>query len=95
MGASRINHSSAKDNPINRGYLADTASDKADLHLADRYHSLRHTFATIDLRNWGDIKTASSMLGHFCAGFTLDTYAHVTTAAQKEAADTMGNVLQV
>ncbi len=25
----------------------------------------------------------------------MDTYAHVTTAAQKEAADTMGNVLQV
>ena len=31
--------------------------------------------------------------GHFSAGFTLDTYAHVTTAAQKEAASTMGNVL--
>ena len=24
-----------------------------------------------------------------CAGFTLDTYAHVTTAAQKEAANAM------
>ena len=30
---------------------------------------------------------------HFSAGFTLDTYAHVTTAAQKEAAKTMGKVL--
>ena len=28
-------------------------------------------------------------------GFTLDTYAHVTTSAQKEAAKTMGNVLAV
>ena len=27
------------------------------------------------------------------AGFTLDTYAHVTTAAQKKAAETMGEVL--
>jgi hypothetical protein len=35
------------------------------------------------------------MLGHFSAGFTLDTYAHVTTAAQKEAAETMGNILQI
>ena len=34
------------------------------------------------------------MLGHFSAGFTLDTYAHVTTAAQREAANTMGNVLK-
>lgn len=39
------------------------------------------------------IKTVSGMLGHFSAGFTLDTYAHVTTAAQKEAAQTMENVL--
>ena len=32
-------------------------------------------------------------LRHYSAGFTLDTYAHVTTAAQKEAAKTMGNLL--
>ena len=30
---------------------------------------------------------------YFSAGFTLDTYAHVTTAAQKEAARTMEKVL--
>ena len=36
---------------------------------------------------------ASGMLGHFSVGFTLDTYAHVTTAAQKKAAETMGAVL--
>ena len=60
-----------------------------------RFHDLRHTFATIALQNGVDIKTVSGMLGHFSAGFTLDTYAHVTTAAQKEAADTMGNVLSV
>jgi len=45
------------------------------------------------LHNGVDIKTVSGMLGHFSAGFTLDTYAHVTTAAQKEAAQTMGNIL--
>lgn len=33
------------------------------------------------------------MLGHYSAGFTLDTYAHVTTIAQRQAADVMGNVL--
>ncbi len=58
-----------------------------------RFHDLRHTFATIALQNGVDIKTVSSILGHFSAGFTLDTYAHVTTAAQKEAADIMGNIL--
>ena len=54
---------------------------------------LRHTFATLALQNGVDIKTVSGMLGHFSAGFTLDTYAHVTTAAQKEAARTMEKVL--
>lgn len=58
-----------------------------------RFHDLRHTFATLALQNGVDIKTVSGMLGHYSAGFTLDTYAHVTTAAQKEAAQTMGNVL--
>ena len=60
-----------------------------------RFHDLRHTFATIALQSGVDIKTVSSMLGHFSAGFTLDTYAHVTTSAQKEAAETMGNILQI
>ena len=58
-----------------------------------RFHDLRHTFATIALQNGVDVKTVSGMLGHFSAGFTLDTYAHVTTAAQKKAAETMGAVL--
>lgn len=62
---------------------------------AVRFHDLRHTFATLALQNGVDIKTVSGMLGHFSAGFTLDTYAHVTTAAQKEAANTMGSVLNI
>ena len=58
-----------------------------------RFHDLRHTFATLALQNGVYVKTVSGMLGHFSAGFTLDTYAHVTTAAQKEAARTMEKVL--
>lgn len=58
-----------------------------------RFHALRHTFATLALQNGVDIKTVSGMLGHFSAGFTLDTYAHVTTSAKREAAKTMGNIL--
>ena len=56
-------------------------------------HALRHTFATLSLKSGVDVKTVSSMLGHYSAGFTLDTYAHVTTDAQLKAAQTMGNIL--
>ena len=58
-----------------------------------RFHDLRHTFATLALQNGVDVKTVSSMLGHYSAGFTLDTYAHVTTSAKREAAKTMGSLL--
>ena len=58
-----------------------------------RFHDLRHTFATLALQNGVDVKTVSSMLGHYSAGFTLDTYAHVTTDAQLKAAQTMGSIL--
>ena len=58
-----------------------------------RFHDLRHTFATMALQNGVDVKTVSSMLGHYSAGFTLDTYAHVTTSAKREAAKTMGSIL--
>lgn len=58
-----------------------------------RFHDLRHAFATLALQSGVDINTVSGMLGHYSAGFTLDTYAHVTTQAQRQAADTMGQVL--
>jgi hypothetical protein len=40
-----------------------------------------------------DVKTLSAMLGHYSAGFTLDTYAHVTTSMQKQAANAVGSFL--
>jgi hypothetical protein len=58
-----------------------------------RFHDLHHTFATMALQNGVDVKTVSSMLGHYSAGFTLDTYTHVTTDAQLKAAQTMGSIL--
>jgi len=77
--------------------------EKAQLHQvlkqaclpAVHFHDLSHTFATPALQNGVDINTVSAMRSHFSAGFTLNTYAHDTTAAQKEAAKTMGSVLNV
>ena len=58
-----------------------------------RFHNLRHTFATLALQNGVDVKTVSSMLGHFDAGFTLRTYTHVTRQMQESAAEKMGNFM--
>ena len=54
-----------------------------------RFHDLRHTFATLALQNGVDVKTVSSMLGHYDAGFTLRTYTHATRQKQDEAAQTV------
>ena len=54
-----------------------------DAGLEDiRFHDLRHTFATTALQNGVDVKTVSSMLGHYDAGFTLRTYTHATRQKQ-------------
>ena len=58
-----------------------------------RFRDLRHTFATLALQNGIDVKTVSSMLGHFDAGFTLRTYTHVTRQMQQSAAEKMGNFM--
>ncbi len=58
-----------------------------------RFHDLRHTFSVLALQNGVDVKTLSAMLGHYSVGFTLDTYAHVTTSMQKQAANAVGNFL--
>lgn len=58
-----------------------------------RFHDLRHTFATLALQNGVDVKTVSSMLGHYDADFTLRTYTHATRQKQEEAAQTMGSFM--
>ena len=40
-----------------------------------------------------DIKTVSSMLGHYDADFTLRAYTHATHRMQDQAAETMGSFM--
>lgn len=57
------------------------------------FHDLRHSFATLSLEKGMDIKTVSHMLGQTDAGFTMNTYMHVTDSMQENVANTMENLL--
>ena len=58
-----------------------------------QFYNLNRTFVTLTLQSGVDMKTVSGILGRYSAGFTLDTYARVTGAAQRQAAQTMAGVL--
>ena len=59
-----------------------------------RFHDLRHTFATLALENGMDIKTVSHMLGHTDAGFTMNTYMHVTDTMQQSVAESISALIK-
>lgn len=58
-----------------------------------RFHDLRHTHATILLRQGRSVKEVSQRLGHSGVAITLQTYAHVLPDQHLEAADVIGRVL--
>ena len=39
--------------------------------------------------------TLSGLLGHYSAGFTLDTYGHISTQMQQDAAQKVGGFLRM
>ncbi|MCY4602514.1 MAG: site-specific integrase [Acidobacteria bacterium] len=58
-----------------------------------RYHDLRHTAATLLLAQGVDARTIMETLGHSQISLTLNTYAHVVPALQREAAAKMDEIL--
>jgi len=60
-----------------------------------KFHELRHTHATLLIGEKADIKTVQGRLGHAQASTTLDLYAGVIPAKDKEAADIVGSILAV
>ncbi len=65
----------------------------AEIDSSVRFHDLRHTFATLAMQSGVDVKTLASMLGHYSAGFTLDTYTHITHQMQQGAAEKIGGFM--
>ena len=86
--------------PITGG-LRDPSSVTRKLHRMQkraeipqiRFHDLRHSFATLSLEQGMDIKTVSHMLGHTDAGFTMNTYMHVTDNMQQTVANAMQSLI--
>lgn len=58
-----------------------------------RLHDLRHSHATLLLAAGVPIKVVSERLGHATIALTLDTYAHVLPAMDREAAERFGELL--
>jgi integrase len=54
--------------------------------LSFKFHTLRHACASFLLTAGTDIKTVQERLGHSTATMTLNTYSHVLSGAQAEAA---------
>ena len=61
---------------------------------AIRFHDLRHTHASLLLQLGVPIKTISERLGHASVTTTMDTYAHLLPAMDRDAADTFAKILR-
>ena len=58
-----------------------------------RFHDLRHAYATLMLKAGEDLAMVSRSLGHSNISTTADTYAHVTPAMQQRSAERMDRIL--
>ncbi len=58
-----------------------------------RLHDLRHTHATIMLKEGVPVKVVSERLGHASAAFTMTVYQHILPGMQAEAAATFANAV--
>ncbi len=63
-------------------------------HGEQRFHDLRHSFASNSLENGDDIKTVQENLGHHSAAFTLKQYGNVKKTMSIASAQRMDVFIQ-
>ena len=61
--------------------------------LRIRLHNLRHTCATLALKQGAYPKVVGERLGHATVSTTLDTCSHVTPGVQEEVAEAVGSLI--
>lgn len=59
-----------------------------------KFHSLRHTFASMNIENGADIKTISQILGHSDIDTTLKVYTHTSEKQKLKAIQRFENLLK-
>lgn len=59
-----------------------------------RFHDLRHTHATLMLKQGIHPKIVQERLGHSSIAITLDTYSHVSPGMQRKAAEAFDQILK-
>jgi len=60
---------------------------------AIRFHDLRHTHATLLIKEGVPVKVVSERLGHATTAFTIETYQHVLPGMQADAANLFGQLI--
>jgi len=59
-----------------------------------KFHSLRHSYASLQLLSGTHPKVVQEALGHSSIERTLDTYSHLLPNFQKEAADKIDSLFR-
>ena len=80
--------------PDRISHLFRVAVDAAGLPKI-RLHDMRHTAASLALAMGIHPKVVSERLGHSSVAITLDTYSHLTPGLQEDAADRLGEILDI
>lgn len=65
-----------------------------ELRIDFKFHSLRHTHATMLLEAGANIKDIQKRLGHSKLSTTMDTYSHVTKKMSNESVDIFESLLK-
>lgn len=65
-----------------------------ELYIPFKYHSLRHTHATMLLEAGANIKDIQERLGHSKSSITMDTYSHVTKKMSNDSVNIFENIVK-